>query len=549
MKKRQLIFRRPKGRCWYARRFQSESRRWLPASTGITATEEMRRDAERVARRWRSEGEAEESDPINAQERHSRLDIREHFAKFLDALRNKPVEVTAQHLRETEARGLRVIEAAGWTRLHHITPDTFNAAIRKISDEASKRRRSKDGLLSNASKNRYRTAIKSFAKWASDTGRLPSDPLRGVRLARERGHRTFDRAALTKQQVGQLLFHVNAAGVREGMSGPERAMLYLLGITTGLRKGELASRAPWHFDFAGEVPTVRIDEADAKGGGGTIPVQARGDVLRTIAEYIGRRGREGSAKVFPFVPKHTARMLRDDLQAAGLPITFPDSKKVIHFAGLRTTCATLMSAAGAPQDATQNQMRHQNSDLTGEFYKKRTLAQNYEAGSDILSDLSTRPCCADLRAPANACERGMASRGETTEANEESQPMASTETCERPRALASAADGIGAKRPERDLNPRITDLQSGPSENGTDLQSVAGAPLASLGEVGGATLSTRPLHDSAEASGDPLLAAAFARMRDEGVDLADVGDAADAAHRRGSEALAGLAAETTGGGE
>ena len=42
------------------------------------------------------------------------------------------------------------------------------------------------------------------------------------------------------------------------LTGPDRAVLYLVAAATGYRSGELAKLTPTHFDIDGDIPAVRL---------------------------------------------------------------------------------------------------------------------------------------------------------------------------------------------------------------------------------------------------------------------------------------------------
>ena len=87
--------------------------------------------------------------------------------------------------------------------------------------------------------NDYITAIKAFAAWAVQKGRILTSPV--TTLKRVTITDATERRALDVDEVRWLLATTETAIERHGMSGAERSLLYRLAIETGLRDNELRS--------------------------------------------------------------------------------------------------------------------------------------------------------------------------------------------------------------------------------------------------------------------------------------------------------------------
>jgi integrase len=95
------------------------------------------------------------------------------------------------------------------------------------------------------------------------------------------------------------------------LPGPDRAMLYHIAVGTGFRAKELRSLTPASFQLASDPPTVTVGAAYSKRGrADTQPI--RKDLAYLLRPWL----KSCSDSVFARLPKHTARMIRADLNAA-----------------------------------------------------------------------------------------------------------------------------------------------------------------------------------------------------------------------------------------
>jgi len=162
--------------------------------------------------------------------------------------------------------------------------------------------------ISKATYNSYVTAIKIFCNWMYDNQRVSDSPLRSLKPL------TLDRKeyrrALDPDEVRRLLDATKKAPIRYGMTGRERAILYLLLIETGLRRGELMSLTVSSFDL--DRCTVTIKPENFKG---------RREAVRYLKKERAKQLREffkgKLPNVKPFnVSDHwrSADMIREDLE-------------------------------------------------------------------------------------------------------------------------------------------------------------------------------------------------------------------------------------------
>jgi integrase len=162
--------------------------------------------------------------------------------------------------------------------------------------------------------------------------------------------------------------------------GRERALLYAVLVTTGLRKGELAALTVGDVLLDDEQPVVVLPGADAKNGQrATLPLRA--DVAAELRAWIDEkaeavcRQRVGVAGVVrgiddaPLfnVPAGLVRILDRDLDAAGIA-KCDDRGHTVDVHALRHTFATHLVAAGVAPRTAQAALRHSSLELTMQLY-------------------------------------------------------------------------------------------------------------------------------------------------------------------------------------
>jgi integrase len=116
--------------------------------------------------------------------------------------------------------------------------------------------------ISIATSNAYLTAFKSFCRWLVRKGRLDKNPFEHVQALNARTDVRLERRTLPAEEFRQLLETTRqSTTVFRGLSGKDRAMLYLMGAYTGLRASELASLDPGSMDLDRGVPVAKTGPA------------------------------------------------------------------------------------------------------------------------------------------------------------------------------------------------------------------------------------------------------------------------------------------------
>ena len=237
---------------------------------------------------------------------------------------------------------------------------------------------------------------RSFTRWLWRKWQLLDfDPLAGMDLpSQETEHH---RRALSVEELALLVETADkSAKFFRYLTGPARAILYLVAVSTGYRSGELAKLTPTHFDLDADVPLVRMKGKHTKKKKPAEQPLPPGVIAR-LRPYL--QGRPAADPIWPSSwPDRAADMLRADLLTAGIPFKVDDETALFH--SLRHTSTTLL-ARSAPVKVTQELARHCTPVLTLGRYSHATMRENAEAVNNLPlpgSTMTARPFAGMTRA-------------------------------------------------------------------------------------------------------------------------------------------------------
>lgn len=282
-------------------------------------------------------------------------------------------EGTAKYARTERVRAARVVKAVGASRPADLTPAAVTRAVDKI--------RKAEGFNGQTLAHHVK-AVKGFTRWLwLGEGVEPTDHLVGLRRRSDETDPKHLRRALSAPDFAALIV---AARQNEtvvfGLTGPERAALYVAAASTGFRATELSSLTV--ADVTEDAATVAAGFAKNRRRD-TIPLSA--DTLAELAPLVA--GRKPAERVWPERTgkawdvwwNRGAKMLRADLAAAGIPYA-DDRGRVFDFHALRGQFATDLMRAGVPQGRAQRLMRHSTPHLTAKHYQR---AEGDEMRADV----------------------------------------------------------------------------------------------------------------------------------------------------------------------
>lgn len=299
---------------------------------------------------------------------------------------------SAKQIGQVITRIEKVCNLGGIGWLNQITESSVGTAINalkltpyKVGNQS--RTRSAETL------NQHMKAMRQFARWLFNDGRIRRYPLGNLKLFNIATDRRHDRRALSEAEIALILNPTYlASDTRAAINPTDRAMLYRLALTTGFRAGELASLTVDSFDL--ESATVTLDARKSKHRRMDIqPLPAETvEALRPwlAAKVSTSRARSGLGRFSLFaMPQNMAKVFRRDLATAG--VEYVKGGKYADFHALRHTFITRLIAANiSPKDAqalarhstivlTLDRYTHVNRDKLGEQLKKLPPLPNVQS--------------------------------------------------------------------------------------------------------------------------------------------------------------------------
>lgn len=304
-------------------------------------------------------------------------------------------------------RAKRVFNEAGFRSLSEITANRTMTIIGALQTVVHKRNPKTDkieltqiGKASAFGKLHHLRACKQFTKWAYRSDRLADDPLQHLELKNVRVE--TPRRALSTDEITYLLAYVETAPERWNVSGHERALVYELALSTGLRKEEIASLKRTSFDFKRLTVKIKAEHTKNKKPA-LLPVKAA--LMDRIKAHLSSK--LPTAKAFN-VPDKAALVLQRDLAEArqqwiDAVKDEPEEHQARHdsdflkivthrgkadFHSLRHTFGTLLAESGVHPKVAMDLMRHSDINLTLALYT-HSNDDRQAAAIDGLPDFET----------------------------------------------------------------------------------------------------------------------------------------------------------------
>lgn len=227
-------------------------------------------------------------------------------------------------------------------------------------------------------KNQHLTSIKSFCAYLTDRRVFDRSPAAKLKRPSAEVDRRRERRVLTPDEFARLIVAAQRGGVVATMSGPDRAMMYIVSSWTGYRRKELASLTLRHFQLDEAQPVLRVKAPDSKHRKlDKIPLHLK--LVEALKAWVASKGLVSlDAPVFDLIApggglRDTAQMMRHDLAAAGLE--YRDSEGLYaDFHSNRAAFITNMIDSGVPFFRVVELARHSDPRLT-KRYDKSTVAQ------------------------------------------------------------------------------------------------------------------------------------------------------------------------------
>ena len=360
-----------------------------------------------------------------------------------------------EHLQDKDVSTKQVGEVVG--KLNRLAQDCRWQSVRQISDVDVERRLSQyrsEGMGKRTS-NHYLRAIKQFASWLVATRRLRENPLTQLKMLNADTDRRHARRALAPEELARLVQAAAKGRVIEGISGPDRAMMYLIAAWTGYRKGEIGSLRESSLALKADPPTITVDALYSKRRRSDVQV-LHPELAEQITVWLATKKLDPNELLFPIsarsggTERKTAKMMRRDLNAARKAwlkeasdskekaireksefLLYLDSqKRFADFHANRHTFITNLGRAGVSAKTAQTLARHSDIRLTLNTYSHSELVEQ-QAAIERLSSY--------LQRYGSAPEAQTGTNGQ--EAAKSEQPASDSE-CERASSEHLAASAL-----------------------------------------------------------------------------------------------------------
>ncbi len=338
-----------------------------------------------LAAKLEKEAELAEAGIVDKYKEHRKRPLAEHAEDFRASLINKGT--TEKQAQQVYNRTTAILEACKFVFMADIQAT-------KIQRYLAQRRQAGLGIRSS---NFYLQAIKQFCRWMVADSRTADNSieyLKGQTVVDER-----ERRASTLEEINRLLEATAKGPKHHSMTAKARHMLYVLGLTSGLRASELASLTWQLLDLNAVEPTITVKAGYTKNRKETT-LPLRRDIAGLFRQWQTESGAKLTDRIFAgFNPKKGAAMLKQDLEAAGIAYE-DEAGRVADFHSLRHSFITNVVKSGATVKESQVLARHSKPELTIGIYTHIGISDERRA----LEKMPT------LTNPDDQCNRAVALR-------------------------------------------------------------------------------------------------------------------------------------------
>jgi integrase len=244
------------------KRTQDRGKRRAPWYIGYTDHTGRRRTAkgftdkaetERLAARLEDEARMiREGLTVPVSQADRKAPLEHHLEAFEKHLQNR--DVSQKQVYEVTTKIRRVLTGCAFSRVADIKAHEVESYLESLRSEG----------LSKQTSNHYLRAVKQFCRWLKRTKRMDENPLADIPMLNVQTDRRHDRRPLLIEEFILLVAAAEAGPPIEGISGIDRATMYILSAWTGYRKGEIGSLTRGSFDLTSDPPTVTVQAIYSK---------------------------------------------------------------------------------------------------------------------------------------------------------------------------------------------------------------------------------------------------------------------------------------------
>jgi integrase len=282
--------------------------------------------------------------------REQKRPIGDHLAEYRAVMRTRG---GAKHVANATQRLRLMVRLCRVRKWPDLAKSKIEVARAKLMAARPRRR-----ALGPTTVNHYLNSLKGLCNWMVDNARAERSPCRGLKPLHTKGDLRRKRRALSCDEVLRLIAAAADGRTIAGIPGHERAIMYVLATTTGLRSAELQSLTSASFRLDDGAPRVVVEAAHTKNGEpASIPIRA--DVGVMVRAYLRDVGRDD--QLFRR-PKNGMYSMLVDLRRAG--IRYCVNGEYADFHTLRHTFVSNLFESGATPKEAQTLARHQDPRLT-----------------------------------------------------------------------------------------------------------------------------------------------------------------------------------------
>ena len=279
--------------------------------------------------------------------------------------RGKRRPVSRAHADLAMTRVRRIVEGCGVSRASSLSTEEVNSLLDRLQA---------DGKIRAAqTRKHYERAIKSFGCWLAATGRLDRDPLGRLEVTGiDATDVVHNRGAFRPDEIETIAAAARCGPTLRGLTGHQRALLYVFAACTGLRAKECA--AIRKHDFGPDLAFVRVAGDYTKNG--KEATQPLPSFLRpAIAEAVARLADgdflwQGGWQIDPngrwieagwVAGKSAGEFLRHDAARVGIAIGRVGGEanggRVLDFHSFRHSYISALDRAGLPEGLSRQLAR------------------------------------------------------------------------------------------------------------------------------------------------------------------------------------------------
>lgn len=311
----------------------------------------------------------------------ARETIYEQMERWRQGLLNRgrsPSEVRMRHYR-----AVAVAEGCGWRYWRDVDAEQVLACIEGWRRDGRVPGYNRKSTVSERTLAHYLAAIKQFTRWMAMSNYAPRDPLASLSVERRKPRadavpsNMAKRRPLTEDEQRILIasLYGDDVPVRHRMTGEQRALLYLIALSTGLRASAIRRLRCCDVDASGWL-MARCGGARNKR---TTPKPVRGKLLLLLIEQA-KRGQPDDPLMYLPPGCEWARMLQADCRAAGI------DTEGVDFHCLRHTFGTTLARRGVHPKTLMSLMDHSDINMTMRLYT-HSMPGDEIAAMELLPDL------------------------------------------------------------------------------------------------------------------------------------------------------------------